>query len=42
MNKKISIKNYTKWVNIKYNLNLDDEDINNLMFSYGFKFNEEV
>ena len=39
---KISIKNYTRWLCDKYDEELTDKDIDNIMFSYGFKYNQEV
>ena len=39
---KKSIKEYTKFVAEKCNTDLDDEDIDKIMMSFGFRHNEEI
>jgi len=43
MEKKKSIKEYTLWLlNEKYNQDVGEEDVDCLMFSYGFKHDQRV
>ena len=36
-----SIKDYTKFILDKYDISYEDEDIDSLMFSFGFKYEED-
>jgi len=36
-----SIKEYTKYISEKFNLELEDKDIDRLMFSFGFLYNQK-